>query len=118
MCKSASDVTWTDNGSDAVVMSSQWTKSTSVNNYVFTDMESSADNFALNKVVNDVMNGNATESRGMMTSMSGETTGSGFAFTSSSENINKIRESGSVTYDGVVTPYVHSQTRTMELESV
>ena len=70
---STSSETYVDNGSDVEAMSAQGTKSTSGDSYVFTDTESSTDNFVLNKVVLNAMNGSGTDSTSMTTSMSGFT---------------------------------------------
>ncbi len=103
--------------SDTDAMSAQPTKSTSGDSYVFTNTESSTDNFVLlNKVVVNQMNGSGTDSTSMTTSMSGNTAPGGFAFTSLSQSTNQISDSGNVTYTGVVTPYLESQSGTDEVK--
>ena len=117
MSNSTGSNTWTDNGSDTDAMSAQGTKSTSGDNYTFTNTESSTDNFVLlNKVVVNQMNGGGTDTSSMTTSMSGNTAPGGFAFTSLSESSNQISDSGNVTYSGVVTPYLESQSGTDEVK--
>ncbi len=109
---------WYDVGTDSSSMTAQGSKSTAGDSYVFTETESSTDDFVLSKNVPGVMSGSGTDSNSLTTSMSGYTAPGGFAYTSYSENVNTQDETGSVTYDGIVTPYSQQVVTTDELKIV
>jgi len=117
---STSTVAWTDKGMDTDTMNAQGTKSTGGDVYSFTDSESSTDNFALNKQVQNQQSGGATDTTSMTTSMSGNTStspsGSSFSYGQLTQNSNSVGEAGSVTYSGVVTPFTQSQATTTTVQ--
>ena len=94
-----------DGGTDVASVSAWGQKSTSGDAFAFTDSESSDDDFSLNKTITGTMIGSASVITNDAMNISGTTSIGGFTYTSLSLTSTSLGEGGSLTDDGVTTPF-------------
>ena len=112
---SGDSLSWSDQGINNDVVTAAGTKSTSGDNYSFTNLETSNDNFNEYKSITNSISGNDVDTIAATTSISGSTAPNNFTFVTLSQGSSSISESGDTTYGGVVSGINENEALTQTL---